>query len=257
MTITIIYFLLFILLFIFFLITGKYKKELSLKLDKKNHPLKSIYGTAFFLLDTLTAVKRKLFPNHSPHNTKLRKNLDKIYVGKDIGNTEYLFNAKRISYGFLTLTAFILIGFTYSFLSLFSSEKITALERTNEESSYSLEVTIEDKETQIVDITVKPKEYDLKESLDIFEHYRENIVTALLGDNSGIENIKYPLNFISQIGDEGLTINWEVENEDLIDYSGELHLENIEAYGASTAVTAHLTLGEYTASLTIPLVLVP
>lgn len=257
MTITFIYLLLLILLLIIYLITRKYKKELFLKLNKRDYPLKFMYGTAFFLLDTLISIRRKLFPNHSSHNNKLRKNLDKIYVGKDISKIEYLFNAKRISYVFLTFTFFILIGFTYSFLNLISSEKITSLERTNEESSYSLEVTIEDKETQIVDITVNPKEYDLKESLDIFELYREDIVTELLGNNTGIENIKYPLNFISGIGDKGLTINWEVENEELIDYSGELHSENIETYGTSTTVTAHLTLGEHTASLTIPLVLVP
>ena len=41
------------------------------------------------------------------------------------------------------------------------------------------------------------------------------------------------------------------------DYSGKIYTENIESEGAATTVTAHLSLGEYEASLTIPLVLVP
>ena len=138
-----------------------------------------------------------------------------------------------------------------------SSKKVTSLQRTDEEGSYSLEVSIEDKETHIVDITVNPKEYDFKETLDIFEEYREEIVSMLLGENTGIEAIKYPLHFISEIGDKGLTIQWEVENEELIDNFGQIYPENIENYGAATSVTACLSLGEYTASLTIPLVLVP
>ena len=145
----------------------------------------------------------------------------------------------------------------YSCNALNSSKKVTSLQRTDEEDSYSLEVSIEDKETHIVDITVSPKEYDFKETLDIFEEYREEIVSALLGENTGIEAIKYPLHFISEIGDKGLTIRWEVENEELIDNLGQIYPENIENCGAATSVTACLSLGEYTASLTIPLVLVP
>ena len=69
--------------------------------------------------------------------------------------------------------------------------------------------------------------------------------------------IKSPLNFISKIGEEGLTINWEIENELLIDYSGEIHPEYIDSEGAATYVIANLSLGDYNASLTIPLILVP
>jgi len=38
---------------------------------------------------------------------------------------------------------------------------------------------------------------------------------------------------------------------------GQIYPENIELCGAASSVTACLSLGEYTASLTIPLVLVP
>ncbi len=257
MNIIIIYLLLLITLLTFFLLTRVYKKELTASLTGKEYPLKFMYGTAFFLIDIFSFLRKKLFPNHSFHNTKLKNKLDKLYSGKNTHKIEYLLQAKRISYSLLILAGSIFIGLLYSCNALNNSKKVTSLQRTDEEDSYSLEVSIEDKETHIVDITVSPKEYDFKETLDIFEEYREEIVSALLGENTGIEAIKYPLHFISEIGDKGLTIRWEVENEELIDNLGQIYPENIENCGAATSVTACLSLGEYTASLTIPLVLVP
>lgn len=253
----IMYLSLLITLLIFFLLTRIYKKEVTANLNSKEYPLKFMYGTAFFLIDIFSALQKKIFPNHSFHNSKLKNKLDKLYTGKNTQKIEYLLRAKRISYAFLILAGFIFIGFSYSCNALNSSKKITSLQRTDEDSSYSLEVSIEDKETHIIDITVTPKEYDFKETLDIFEEYREDIVSELLGDNTGIEAVEYPLHFISEIGEKGLTIRWEIENEDLIDASGQIYPENIEVCGAATSVTACLSLGEYTASLTIPLVLVP
>lgn len=257
MTVTYMYLSVLITLFIFFLLTSFYKKETTSRLTVKEYPLKFMYGTAFFLIDLTSLLWKKLFPKQVSRNSKLRTKLNRLYVGKDTRKMEYLLHAKRISYALLIFSIFMLIGFSYSFHALNSSKKITSLPRTDEDSSYSLEVSIEDRETHIVDINVNPREYDFKETLDIFEEYREDIVAALLGNNTGIEVVKYPLNFISEIGDKGLIINWEIENEELIDYSGKIYPENIESYGAATSVTARLVLGEYTASLTIPLILVP
>lgn len=258
MTITLIYLILLFLLLFFFLLTKKYKYENTAGLDKKKYPLKILYGTALFCIDSMISFRKKLFPNHSFRNHKLQSHLDKLYLGKDINRQTELFQAKQISYVFLFLTLFIFLGFSYSVYCLNSSSApLTSLERTKEESTYPLEVTIENKETRLVDISVEEKKYDFKESFDLFESYREDIIAALLGDNTGIESITSPLHFISEIGDEGLSISWEVENELLIDYSGDIHPENIGSEGSATAVTASLSLGEYTASLTIPLVLAP
>lgn len=251
------YFFLFLLLFLFFILTIRYKSSITTNLEKKKHPFKILYGTSFFLLDCTSSLKKKFFPNYSSHNEKLRKNLQQLHVGKTLNEVEYLFNAKRISYAYLLLWGCILFGLIYSINNLNSSKKIESLPRTNDETSYSLKVSIDGNEEQTLDITVDAKEYDFKETLELFETYRKDIVSAMLGKNSSIEEIQYPLNFISSYGDEGLTINWEVENENLIDNTGAIYPENIDAEGASTYVIATLTLGEHTTELTIPLVLVP
>ena len=167
-------------------------------------------------------------------------------------------SSKRTASAFAFFTLFILLGLFYTIYSVNIRDKpVSSLARTNDDSDYSLEVTIEDKETQIVDISVPSRQYDFQETFELFDNYRDELISELLAGNKSIEEIKSPLNFISKIGEEGLTINWEIENELLIDYSGEIHPEYIDSEGAATYVIANLSLGDYNASLTIPLILVP
>lgn len=254
----VLYLLLFIFLFLFYLFTRNYKKEFTSGLDAKQHPFRFLYGTSLFCIDFIGHLHKKFFPNHIKKNTKLRTNLDKLYLGKNIEQEELLFHSKRTASAFAFFTLFILLGLFYTIYSVNIRDKpVSSLARTNDDSDYSLEVTIEDKETQIVDISVPSRQYDFQETFELFDNYRDELISELLSGNKSIEEIKSPLNFISKIGEEGLTINWEIENELLIDYSGEIHPEYIDSEGAATYVIANLSLGDYNASLTIPLILVP
>ena len=258
MNIIFLYIIFLLFMIILFLKTKNYKKELWFSLEKKQHPFRFCYGTALFFSDFFLSVLKKLFPNHSFSNPKLKNKLDKLYVGKDIEKQLCLFQAKKFSYSLLIFSIIIFLGFLYSCsVQLQKHTSISTLNRSNEDQTYSMEVTLENKETQLVDVLVESQKYDFEASFNLFETYREEIVSAMLDKNTGIESIQYPLNFISEIGEKGLTITWDVENENLIDYSGKIYTENIESEGAATTVTAHLSLGEYEASLTIPLVLVP
>lgn len=249
MTFILIYALLLILLLLSFLIFRNYKSELYKNLNKKEHPLKFIYGLAFFIMN--------LLPSHMLGSGKLKKDLEKLYAGQDVTVLEQVYTAKRFSYSFLFLFVFFFMGLTYAIHCEQKNTPLTSLSRSTSEDSYSLEVTLENRETHMVDITVPAQEFDFKASLELFESYREQIIETMLGDNPSIEEISQPLNFISQYGDEGLTISWDVENENLIDYSGCIHPENITEHGAATTVIAHLSIGEYETNLTIPLILVP
>jgi hypothetical protein len=251
------YLILLSILLLFLLFTRNYKHSVTKQLSKKEYPLKFFYGAAFLILDFFHSLQRKFFPNKSLHNPKVRSHLEQLHVGKKIDNLEYLFYAKRISYTYVFLLVIFLLGAMYSAYALQESTPVTSLARSNDETSYSLEVDMGNDETQILDISVSAKEYNFKECLDLFEQYREDIVAELLGDNSDIGAIQYPLHFITSYGDEGLTIQWEVENDSLIEETGEVHLENVAEEGAATTVTANMTLGEYSTALTIPLTLVP
>lgn len=257
MLIHICYLAFFIVLIFFFLLTFRYKKDLTKNLNAKDHPLKYLYGTAFFILDSLKRLQEKLFPNYKRQNRKLRENLKQLYVGQNIDAIEYLVYGKRFAYAYTFLLLFAVIGLIYCFSVSKDTEPIKTLSRSTEEETYSLYMETEEGETQNIDITIPAKEYDFKEAFELFETYREDLISTMLGENSDAETIQSPLNFITSMDNDKLKISWEIENENLIDYTGEIYPENIPEHGAATTVTATLTIGKHTSQLIIPLVLVP
>ena len=141
----VLYLLLFIFLFLFYLFTRNYKKEFTSGLDAKQHPFRFLYGTSLFCIDFIGHLHKKFFPNHIKKNTKLRTNLDKLYLGKNIEQEELLFHSKRTASAFAFFTLFILLGLFYTIYSVNIRDKpVSSLARTNDDSDYSLEVTIED-----------------------------------------------------------------------------------------------------------------
>lgn len=256
MVVKICYVTFFILLILVFLLTFRYKKNLTDTLQPKEHPLKSLYGTAFYLTDITGALQKKFFP-HRRRNSRLRENLNRLHVGENIDALEYLAYGKRFAYAYLFLLLFSVLGLMYCFSSSSEPAAVTSIDRSSEEETYHLYVKTEEGETQNVDITVSAKEYDFKEALELFENYREDLIAEMLGENSDVETIQKPLNFITSMDNGTLKISWDVENENLIDYTGAIHPENIPEHGAATSVIATLTIGEHTTELTIPLILVP
>ena len=261
MKIVIIYSLVFFVFLLFFILSLQYKQQCKKNLPKKEHPLKIFYGLAFILIDAVSFLKKQCFPNSFSKNSSLKTKLEQLYPGKDSAFLEYIFTAKRCSYGILCFLLFLLLGFFYSISCIISKKVVTELPRGNEDTSYSLEVQIADEQnhiqTETIDVTIPAKEFDFKACVELFETYREGIITELLGENTDISSIQYPLHFLTSYGEEGLSISWEIENEELIDYSGMIYPENIETQGAATCVTANLSLGEYRSALTIPLILGP
>lgn len=257
MLIQICYLVFLLILVVFFLLTFRYKKNLTENLNPKEHPLKVLYGTSFALLDFLKKLQEKLFPNQRKLNVKLRENLKRLYVGQNIDVLEYLVYGRRIAYAYTFLLLFAVIGLMYCFSITKEAEPVKTLSRSTEEENYNLYMETEEGETQTIDVTVPAKEYDFEEAFALFENYREDLISSMLADNSDAETIQSPLNFITSMDNDNLKISWEIENEELIEYTGEIHPENIAEQGAATTVTATLTIGEHTSRLIIPLVLVP
>ncbi len=252
----IIYLISFLIMLLLFMVTYRYKNQLSKQLSSKQHPLKFLYGTAFFLYDIFQRLHSKFRPNEPIQNAKLREKLKQLHVGQDVNIIEYIFYGKRISYAYVTLFLFCFIGFAYC-VSGSTKEPVTSVERTDEDETKNLVMENSEGETQNVQLNIPAQQYDFQQAFELFESYREELIQTMLGDNTDIETISKPLNFITALDDSPLKISWEIENENLIDYTGKIHPENIPEHGSATSVTATLTIDTHTSKLTIPLVLVP
>lgn len=248
----IIYGIILISFLVFLLLTANYKKSLVRSFPKKEHPFRFLYGCALFVMDKISPVFCR-----KRGSSDLKQKLDTLNVGKDLSCEELLFRCRRIS---ITLTTFFVL-LTLGFLSCISSsgtkDSINTLSRSDTEEEYTLDIVLNEDETQQITVSVDAESFPFDDVIALFEKSREGIVSALLGENTDLMEIRYPLHFITEYGDDGLQILWEVEDEALIDSEGNLLHENIGELGAYTNLKATLTLDTYSASLVIPIYLVP
>ena len=207
-----------------------YKKEAYEHISAKEAPLKFLYGFSF-LLENIFAKVSKSKPSDNLA-TKL----------------------KSISFGICAFTIIIFFGFLFC---------VTATKSNTETPDKDLEVTKESTltilENESTDGTITETEsYDiLKDTIAIFESYRKDIEQEFLAENSSYYSITKPLNLIKQYGPENILISWSFETENVIDEAGNIIYENIDEAGCSTLAYATLTLGDVSATLTIPIFISP
>lgn len=99
-----------------------------------------------------------------------------------------------------------------------------------------------------IDITVDERIYTFDETMDIFSKYRKDFDTLVLGENTSFQHVINPLIFPSVLGKENISVSWNIENTDIIDYDGKIG-ENIPNEGAETDIIATWTLGEISADI--------
>ncbi len=215
-----------------------YKKDSYASLSKKEAPLKILYGFSMLLISLSTL------------------------VNKEYSSTENLSKKlKAISVGISAFSILIFLGLMYSF-----STSVPAAKSSSNQSQLSTTFLNEadtDSSNSIVnsetsEFSMENEEYNqIKESIAIFEKYREDIEKAFLGENESYLSITHPLNLISEYGEEGILISWSFETENVIDSEGNIIYDNIGEEGCSTLAYATLTLNDTSATLTIPICISP
>lgn len=156
---------------------------------------------------------------------------------------------------FLSLISTMIIscfGTIYS-ISLLNAEDrdITSISRPNTgegDGTISLNVDSEIY-SGTIDIEVQEKEMTFEEALDIFSHYRTELDTCVLNDNSSFMNVNSSLCFPSSIGEENIQISWYIDKPEIIDYTGQIITENFLADTEEVEIIATLSLNEHTAEI--------
>ncbi len=231
-----------------------YKKDTVSKLNKKEHPLKFLYGSAFLYID----IYRKTFLKGKKSNKQIKRQsrLSSLHVGQNPEALLYFDSAKKISFSILIFTFAMFIGLGYS-LSLPENNEVTFIDRppgNNGSLSEDLIANIEG-ETSHVTVNVDSKEYTFEEVLNIFDAARESIEISLLGDNNSFEEISSKLNLINNVDD--IKTNWSFEDSQYFNYDGSIRYNNIPLEGVRTIVYGTLSFADYSAEITIPIFILP
>lgn len=102
---------------------------------------------------------------------------------------------------------------------------------------YDIELVL-DESVDNVTVYVEAKKKTQSELDEIFAAAQESLHTAFLGENTQLDCIAQPLNLISALPEYNMQVEWFIENQDVIDYWGDIWQSNEEK---STTVTAMLT----------------
>lgn len=234
-----------------FISTFHYKNDDYKHLPLREHPLKFLYGLSFFLLDVLEKSKQnKLL---SKRDKKLSDKLSKLYVGINPIKLLFIYKSKIISFMYALLFVFSALGLIVNILSPNHNNSITSLSRpTNGNSAETYELTaVIDGETSDIILEVESAAYSLEQALSYFELHRENIEKSILGHNTNLYEIADDIVLSNKVDD--ISISWDIENTNLIDYDGHILMENIPNDGIMTSLYANLTYKGHSATITIPI----
>lgn len=254
-----IYFIMLSLIIILATVLRKYRIEYKKDLNKKEHPLRFLYGMCFFLTDFYIKIYKKVKPNGEEPFHSTKNKIHMLHPGKSISGMVYISLAKRLAASIAVFTIFMTAGAIYSISTLLTDKNVTELKRPTDgldSVTYTL-IADNDETTELIEVDVSKKMYEYSEIITLFDKYREDIISAMLGENTSPEYVTKPLCFPSSIGDESISLSWQPENLSYIDLNGNLIYENISAEGTHTSVYVTMRLDDTEATLMAGVILYP
>ena len=227
----------------------RYKKEFFAQLDKKEHPLRFMYGSALFLYELGTA----LFP--LAVNKKAERMIRSLSVKENAKKETVLYGVKKIALGLCIILAASLAGFCFCAAGR-GKEAVTTLRRNEYGSgsaSYELEVEYKD-ESSVVEIEIEERQYTDEEIYELFEEAYEAVKTEMLGENESEEYVTEPLDLVSSYGE--IDIYWESEDPQSLDYNGEITAQPEEGESVTINLYATFALEDVSCVYVYPVTLV-
>lgn len=100
------------------------------------------------------------------------------------------------------------------------------------------------KEKGNLTVEVGEQHYSEKEIPEIFRDAAKQLEEVILGENTGLDEIRSDLNLVSKIPDSDIAVTWEIENYEVINLMGELQTESLREEGTSVGLHALLSYGE-------------
>lgn len=248
MRVFIIYSIIIVMLCMAVILTRNYKRNEFEKLDKKQHTLKSLYGLSAWIFD---------FINHL-HNIDLsnvKDKIGKIGIEKSDYNKAYVYVLSKLSISLLAFGCIAIIGYIKCTVDTFYQDSVVnVLERADYgegDKEYRLNVIYNNGEREKVHIILPEQKYTEQKIISIFDECYESIINEVLGKNISEDDISYNLNLITDYDDK-IEILWNIEENDYIDYAGNIHWDNIKGKKEMNLEMV-LSMGEVSKSYIIPI----
>ena len=234
-----IYVIAIVLITIFYTSTFFYRKKLRKNLNRKDYPLKALFGMAMFMVD-------KFHIAYAGKGNSLNKAIRKISVKEDIKKEKYLYIVNKVSYCILCGILAVVLGLGIEISGSESNEPITSVKRDSiDDEVYNIYYEDDSGAIKPIELEVGKKELKDEEILKIIKGYQEELVQKALGKNDNAQNVTKPLNLVGSIGEENILVSWEISDSDIIDYDGKIS-SNVDKEGELIYLTAIMTYEKVT-----------
>lgn len=201
----------------FWLITIKYKKELKKTLGSKQHPLKIFYGMGMFICDRI--VKKAI-----GNNAKTNMLIDSLVVKDNTERERYLYTVKKIT---ICILVMFIVGVIAVCVGISEKQndkgEIQSLNRsTVTDKEIDVIVGSEDGKQDKININIPKKKYSEKEIISLLNKASKQLQKIILGKNKTLNHVSKPLNLPGSVGENNITVNWEISDATLLSYDGKL-----------------------------------
>lgn len=184
-----------------------------------------------------------------------KQNSDIWQDAEDIKEETYQ-EIKKLLYCVGGVAVFILIYlFTYTEKDMLLTDG--SIEKQQTQTQQTLFYKAEDGAIQgTTKITIPEKPYSEQEAQQLFKEAQQIIEEEVSGENQSLEQVSQDLNFMEEIEDSPVEIEWSTDKEHLISSAGEVHGTLDSKEGEIVTVTARLSLGEYAQEYSFPVCVV-
>lgn len=213
---------------------------------KKQHPLRGLYPFAGMILSVVGRVFGK------GGDQKLTFLMRSLYVKENVDQEKYLYQLQKVAAILAVIAGGCALGLLLC-LGKMGDPDIHVLQRGDYgEGTVNYELEMEYRHKQdTVTLPVEAVHYTESEIEELFESAYEEVKNVMLGDNEDQEHVTKPLNLIREY--EGISIYWEVEDPDTVDYNGRIKKEMAEGEGLVCNLYASFSLDDVTRIYTYPI----
>ena len=96
-------------------------------------------------------------------------------------------------------------------------------------------------EKENIHIRLEEQQYSDKDAEKALEKSVQTLEKLMLGDNKSADEVKKDLNLIRTIPDTGITVSWDIQETDILSFSGKIVAEDLPEEGKVTMVKAVLS----------------
>lgn len=254
-----------VLLFIGLIAYRNRTTELLSEIDKNEHKLYMFYPLVWWML-RITGYDKKLCRKSTVsnsikalYNTNKPELQVKLYWCKQIATVIFILALFNI----LSMMSLLATPNTVIIRERFLERPPVGTGNKKLELKVTLEDTLktggteEEELTKEISLNIPARRYKEEEIARLFEEAFIYLETAILGNNPSKDQIYEKLNLCASIPGTSISVEWVLEDHELIQLDGTVCNENLDINGRKTKVTAILSYLNYKSEYTLNLHIMP